>query len=127
MLANRNKHTDKKSQTGFTLIEVMVALIIASVSLIALSTTLGQYVFNQSTIKERVIATWVAQNRLLELQNISSGSLEKKKSETMLGADWQTEFELNETLIPGLKKVKISVTLGGGKYPVAEVSSIVGS
>jgi general secretion pathway protein I len=127
MRAKSSKTTGRNMQTGFTLIEVMVALVIAAVSLIALSTTLGQYVFNQSTIKERVIATWVAQNRLLELQNTSSGSLEKKKSETMLGADWQTEFELNQTLIPGLKKVKISVTLDGGKYSIAEVSSIVGN
>ena len=113
-------------QRGFTLIEVMIALIIASVSLIALSTTLSQYVFNQGTIKERVVATWVAQNRLLEVQKTTGGSLEKKKNETMLGADWETEFKLEPTLIPGLKKIKISVKLKNAEHFSAEVVSIVG-
>jgi len=115
-----------KKQQGFSLIEVMIALIIASVSLIALSTTLSQYVFNQGTIKERVVATWVAQNRLLEVQKTTGGSLEKKKNETMLGADWETEFKLKPTLIPGLKKIKISVKLKNAEHSSAEVVSIVG-
>lgn len=127
MRSNQNK--TKRTQLGFTLIEVMIALIIAAVSLIALSTTLGQYVFNQASIKERVVATWVAQNRLLEIQTAigSSGSrLDKKQKETMLEADWQTEFEFEPTLIPGLRKVNIDVTLEGAKHVSAKIVSIVG-
>lgn len=125
----RIKRNNLKSQLGFTLIEVMIALIIASVSLIALSTTLAQYVFNQGTIKERVVATWVAQNRLLEIQTVlgsSGSSLEKKQTETMLGTDWEAEFDLQPTLMPGLRKVKISVKLNNAKHVSAEVVSIVG-
>ena len=113
-------------QRGFTLIEVMIALIIASVSLIALSTTLSQYVFNQGTIKERVVATWVAQNRLLEIQNATTTRLEKKTTEKMLGVYWETEFVTKPTLIPGLQKVKLSAKLKGAKHLSAEVSSIIG-
>jgi len=115
-----------KNIKGFTLVEVMVALIIASVSLIALSTSLGQYVFNQSGIKDRVVATWVAQNRLLEIQNATTTRLEKKTTEKMLGVYWETEFVTQPTLIPGLQKVKLSAKLKGAKHLSAEVSSIIG-
>ncbi len=115
-----------KNIKGFTLVEVMVALIIASVSLIALSTSLGQYVFNQSGIKDRVVATWVAQNRLLEIQNATTTRLEKKTTEKMLGVYWETEFVTKPTLIPGLQKVKLSAKLKGAKHLSAEVSSIIG-
>jgi general secretion pathway protein I len=118
--------TIKKNNQGFSLIEVMIALIIASISLVALSATLGQYLFNQSSIKERVVATWVAQNRILEVQNSFGTTIEKNKVETMLGTDWQTEFESKSTLIPGLNKVTISVKLKDTKYPAAKVVSIVG-
>lgn len=115
---------------GFSLIEVMVALIIASISLIALSQTLGQYVYNQGSLQERVVATWVAQNRLIEIQNKadlgSGGSLKKEQTENMLGADWQTKLTTQPTLIPGLMRANLQVSLKGDKAVVAEVVSIVG-
>lgn len=115
---------------GFSLIEVMVALIIASISLIALSQTLGKYVYNQGSLQERVVATWVAQNRLIEIQNKADlgggGSLKKEQTENMLGADWQTKLTTQPTLIPGLMRANLQVSLKGDKAVVAEVVSIVG-
>lgn len=119
--------TKNKNIAGFTLIEVMIALVIVSISLMALSATMGQYVFNQSAIQNRVIATWVAQNRLLELQTATNTTQEKTQTENMLGADWQTTFVLEPTLIPGLKKINISAGIVGAKYTSAEVVSIVGN
>ncbi|HBQ44841.1 MAG TPA: hypothetical protein DD716_04240 [Thiomicrospira sp.] len=119
---------------GFSLIEVMVALIIASISLIALSQTLGQYVYNQGGLQKRVVATWVAQNRFIEIQNKAQnkadlgggGSLNKEQTENMLGADWQTKLTTQPTLIPGLMRANLQVSLKGDKAVVAEVVSIVG-
>lgn len=115
---------------GFSLIEVMVALIIASISLIALSQTLGKYVYNQGSLQERVVATWVAQNRFIEVQNKADlgggGSLKKEQTENMLGADWQTKLTTQPTLIPGLMRANLQVSLKGDKAVVAEVVSIVG-
>lgn len=63
---------------GFTLIEVMVALLILSVVVGALSVAVSQSTANISHLKQRQFALWVAQNNLnlylLNAQSNSSGS-----------------------------------------------------
>ena len=44
----------------------------------------------------------------------------------MLGADWQTKLTTQPTLIPGLMRANLQVSLKGDKAVVAEVVSIVG-
>lgn len=121
------KTTVSNAQSGFTLIEVMMALVVVSVALTALSQGLGNYVFQQSGLQERVVATWAAQNRLLEIQNDQSGRLEKRAKETLLGNEWETEFKTEKTLIPGLNKIEISVALKGDKDTAARIYSVVGN
>lgn len=114
------------SQTGFTLIEVMVALVVVSVSLVALTHTLGNFVYQQSGLQERTAATWVAQNRLIESQFSGGETLEKRQQETLLGIEWQTELSTEPTLIPGIIKAELSVSIVGDDRPTAKVVSIVG-
>lgn len=116
-----------KRQGGFTLIEVMMALVVVSVALTALSQGLGNYVFQQSGLQERVVATWAAQNRLLEIQSGQGGRLEKKAKQTLMGNDWQVEFKTEKTLIPGLNKIEVTVNLSGDKDTAARIYSVVGN
>jgi general secretion pathway protein I len=53
-----------RSATGFTLIEILVALAIVAVALAAGMRALAQSADSASTLKSRTIALWVAQNRL---------------------------------------------------------------
>lgn len=123
-----------KSQHGFTLIEVLIALVIVAVALAALSQTMGQYVFQQSGLQQRIVATWVAQNRLIELQQAletSGQGGEKKQTVKFMGADWQTELLLENTLIPTIQKATLQVTLQTApgqveKNPSAALVSVVG-
>jgi len=117
------KQTHKR-QSGFTLIEVLVALVIVSIALAALSQGIGQYVFNQSSLKERVIATWSAQNRLVELQSGQLSVVEKSQRVEMLNGQWDVAFKTEKTLIPGLNKVVLEVS-NNGQY-VTKLTSIIG-
>ncbi len=123
---DKNSFQARRTQRGFTLIEVMVALVIAALALTALTRGLGQYVFQQSQLQERVIATWVAENRLLELQRLPGAQMESRAQETALSQDWQTEFTTSDTLIDGIQKVEVAVTAPAEKQPTVRLYSILG-
>lgn len=51
---------------GFTLIEVLVALAILAIALAAAARASSMSISNSETLKQRLLANWVAQNRLAE-------------------------------------------------------------
>lgn len=53
---------------GFTLVEVLVALVILAVALAAASRASAMMADSSTALRERLLASWVAQNRLAELQ-----------------------------------------------------------
>ena len=57
-----------RSTTGFTLVEILVALAIVAVALAAGMRALAQSADSASTLKARTLALWVAQNRLADAQ-----------------------------------------------------------
>ena len=97
---------------GFTLLEVMMALSIVSIALVAIIGLMGNYVRNLQGLQEQTFAHWVAMNRVVELQLAdawSETSKEKKgEDETSLFAmRWiQTT---SETPFEQMRKVEIEV------------------
>ena len=53
-------------RTGFTLVEVLIALAIVSIALIAALRAAGQGTNNAGELRSRMLAGWVAQNVLAE-------------------------------------------------------------
>lgn len=51
-------------RTGFTLVEVLVALAIISIALMAALRAAGQGTGNADALRSRLLASWVAQDRL---------------------------------------------------------------
>ena len=115
-----------RSQQGFSLIEVMIALLIVAVSLAALSQTLATLTQQQASLTERTYATWVAQNRLVELQASVGSEIERQQEVVLLGVTWQTELQLDSTPIPGMARATLLVEMKGASHPAARLVTVVG-
>ena len=82
--------SSNKRITGFTLIEVMVALTIIAISLGALLNTSGAQANSASYLKQKTLAHWVAVNELTQMRiDKEFPDLgDKKGSTSMANHDW---------------------------------------
>ncbi len=60
------------NSTGFTLIEVMVALVIVALGMMAVNTQLNRYTVAATYVEEKTLASWIATNKLTELSIAST-------------------------------------------------------
>src|SRR5690606_11789375 len=58
----------RRRQRGFTLLEVMVAMAIVSIGLIAVFNAIIQMAHSTSTLRERALADWIAMNQISEIR-----------------------------------------------------------
>ena len=118
---------DKKweSQAGFTLIEVMVALAIIAIALSAVSRSLGVTVSNQSHLESRVIATWVAENAIVQQQIAPGSNNTNKQNIDMLNRQWTVETETESTFISDIYRLSVKVTEQGSEDVSANLFSVV--
>lgn len=96
---------------GFTLIEVMVALVVFVAVALALDSTMGANVTSQVRFEEKTLATWVASNKLVEMQVYQKWpDTGRQDDETKFGdRDWFIATEVSEGPYPGTRRVDISV------------------
>jgi general secretion pathway protein I len=98
------KPKKSKPTAGFTLVEVMVALLVVSLSISALLTNMMGNVDNTAYLRDKTIAHWVALNQL-ELERIRNKNTNilltdtTTGSEEMAGREWF--WQIKSVLIKG--------------------------
>lgn len=99
-----------KRESGFTLIEVMVALAILAVVSVAASRASSAYLNSVDVLRTRTLAHFVAQNAAADLR-IQETWLTANRTQaiTAQGRDWQVTMTIADTLTPVLKEVNITV------------------
>jgi general secretion pathway protein I len=70
-----------KKNNGFTLLEVMIALTIFALIATTLSQAASITVDNQIHIERKLLATWIAENQIIELRSISFNNITTSKKE----------------------------------------------
>ena len=105
----------RRQASGFTLVEVMVALAVVAVALPALLLTLSQQIDGLRYLENRSQAQWVAANRLAELRLVlgASGTLQTgvvSGSEELADRSWFWWSEGTETQVPGFYRYEIIVS-----------------
>lgn len=112
-------------QAGFTLIEVLIALVVAAVALAALSRALGITATNQGNLSQKVAATWIAQDVLLQKQLFANSEIPKLITQS--GRQWQIKLESSPSLMPNYQQVRVVVNVEDEESVAASVASIVRS
>ncbi len=99
-----------KLESGFTLIEVMVALAILAVVAVAASRASSAYLSSVDVLRTRTLAHFVAQNAAADLR-IQDTWLTANSAQTInaQGRDWQITMTVSEGITPALKEVNIAV------------------
>ena len=105
--------TVRRCNGGFTLLEVMVALAIVALGMMAVHTQLNRYVVTAAVTEERTLASWIAANQLAELSVLPEwpelGSSENEVE--FAQRQWRLEIDVSETEVENLRRVDVTVYL----------------
>lgn len=100
--------------TGFTLLEVLIALAILAISSLAIIGQVGQSLSRVQQLQLQTTAIIVAENQMAVIQ-ISPNwpSLGVKTNRvTLAGAQWLVQTDVSTTSDPWLRKVEVTVNYG---------------
>jgi len=98
-------------QRGFTLVEVMVSLAVIAAVLGALVHSAGSNASNAGRLRDRIVANWVAENRLAEMQllNAFPDIGNKTGKEEVFGNSWHWKTIVQKVEDEDLRRVDIEV------------------
>src|SRR5687767_1083087 len=96
---------------GFTLIEVVVALAILGIGMLAVFKTIGDTVHNVDELRDRSFAEWIADNRITEIRiSGEMPSVEETTGEVeFAGRRWHWVTTVSQTQVQGLRRIDVRV------------------
>jgi len=108
---------------GFTLVEVLVALAIVSVGMLAVFKVIGDTANNVAYLRDRSFAAWIADNQLTELRLTGEmPSVDETRGQVeFAGRRWHWVQKVATTPVDGLRRVDVSVR----REDDAESSSLI--
>lgn len=122
----------RATQHGFTLIEVLAALIIVSLGMLAVIQAVSQTINNANYLREKTIAHWVAMNKLTEVRlsqtpppgGDTSGDID------MASTTWHWRMTIataNDVATMQRIDIQVAPKSAGDKVSIASVSGFYGS
>jgi general secretion pathway protein I len=101
----------KKASTGFTLIEVMLAMAVFAIAGVALLTTADNHFRNMSHLESKMLTNWIASNQLVEatLEKKWPPKNNKKGKVELAGKEWFWLQKVIKTTDKNMRSVIIEV------------------
>lgn len=118
----------KHQQTGFTLLEVMVALFIVAVTMGGAIKVMGGAATNTARMTDKTFANWVAMNQMVKLRLggewPSIGDTNGK--EEMAGRNWNWVQNTIKTEDENIKRIEIQVWGENDDKKISPLINLVG-
>ena len=117
-----------RRSAGFTLLEVMIALVIVGLTLLAMAGKMGSMLNAANTMRDYTYASWIAHNKITELRlanvvpEVSSSSGEVRYA----GVDWAWRAVVSETGVENLYRVDVSISFPGADPIMRPVTGFIG-
>ncbi len=100
-----------KYMGGFTLLEVLAALVIVAIGMLGVIEAVSQTARNASYVREKTIAHWIAMNQLTRVRIAPQApKIDKSSDEVdMGGRRWRWTMEVQQTPVESVRRIDISV------------------
>lgn len=124
MRAERSPHA-----RGFTLLEVLIALLVLAIALLALTRTASVQAEQFATLRERTLAGWLAQDLLAETRLASALPPTGSSNGTRRFGlrDWRFEVRVQGTDIATIRRIDVRVfDAGDREHALAQLSGFAG-
>lgn len=114
---------------GFTLLEVMIALVVITLGSAAVINTTTESGWKSAQLKQKTIASWVAQNQiaLYRAKRTWNNDSTKSGQVEMANATWIYQMKISATDDPGLRQIDVDVLLKGEDGVKASVTGFIGN
>jgi len=99
----------KMRSFGFTLLEVMVALVMIAIAFSAIYLALSTSTRTQAALQDKTAATWVGLNVIAKRQANVITSNQSSGKETMLLQNWVWELKTQNTPNPSIAMLEVTV------------------
>ena len=98
---------------GFTLMEVLVALAVVVLGMMAVVKALNTYTDRTDRVRQKTLASWIATNKLTEISVAPSWPSIGDSDEDVEFArqQWRCAIQVSETPVTNLRRVDVSVSL----------------
>jgi len=114
---------------GFTLLEVLIALAVVALAMLALTRTATMQVRDFDALRERTLASWIAANVLTETRLATAlPSTGKSDGRVEFAArSWRWTRDVRATADPEIRRIDIQVFTGEARDPSASLSGFAGT
>lgn len=122
----------RRDAAGFTLVEVLVALMVVALGLAALMTAVSSTARTSGHLRDKTLAQWIALNRIAEVRLTTNRTGQSKDTGEVnfAGRTWHYDTRYFDTSVSGVQRIVVRVWAGDAKSksnPVTEAYGFLGN